>query len=152
MKVCRAIRWRQCFRQDNRMSRIKVKSIRPILQIPLEEKPRRARRAPARPRASPLAATKRLKIGSCESGECFSPPPFFSPPDFLRRRQKADYGEKQALAGVMWVRVDFADFCFQLHADFDENSGQTERLRVNYCRRRHREIGSISLCLLFNLR
>ena len=42
----------------------------------------------------PLAATKRLKNGSCESGECFSPPPFFSPPQFLAKAAKSGLRRK----------------------------------------------------------
>ena len=42
----------------------------------------------------PLAATKRLKNDSCESGECFSPPPFFSPPQFLAKAAKSGLRRK----------------------------------------------------------
>jgi len=48
----------------------------------------------AQPRASLLAATKKLKIGSCRSGECFSPPPFFSPPHFLAKAAKSGLRRK----------------------------------------------------------
>jgi len=56
----------------------------------------------ARPRASPLAATKRLKVGSYRSGECFSPSPFFSPPQLFR-----EGGEKRTTAKNKRPKVPF---------------------------------------------
>jgi len=40
------------------------------------------------------AATKKLKIGSCESGEYFSPSPFFSPPQLLVKAAKSGLRRK----------------------------------------------------------
>jgi hypothetical protein len=41
-----------------------------------------------------LAATKKVKVGSCESGECFSPSPFFSPPHLLTKAAKSGLRRK----------------------------------------------------------
>jgi len=50
--------------------------------------------APSAASGFALGRNQKLKIGSCGSGECFSPPPFFSPPYFLAKAAKSGLRRK----------------------------------------------------------